>query len=213
MTFRRTAVVNRPAGSDRRFPGRTGPLPRLISALLARSSVGALVTMLITPPVDPRPNSSDDGPFRTSMESMLKVSRLYWPGSRAPSTNRSPRAENPRIVRVSPCAPPSPALIEIPGTLRTASRRVVMFFSSINSCGTTEIPCGVSWIEDGRRSSDGCLSMVFLDSGPVTVIGSSVSTCPLPAAPAWASCAEACFTPPVVDIASAAVKANEGARR
>jgi hypothetical protein len=105
-------------------------------------------------------------------------------------------------------------LIEMPGTLRTASRRVVMFFSSINSRGTTEIPCGVSWIEDGRRSSDGCLSMVFLDSGPVTVIGSSVSTCPLPvAAPAGASCAEALFIPPVVDIASAAVKANEGARR
>ena len=37
-----------------------------------------------------------------------------------------------------------------------------MFFSSINSCGTTEMPWGVSWIEDGRRSSEGCRSMVLL---------------------------------------------------
>ncbi|GEO36623.1 hypothetical protein SAE02_07710 [Skermanella aerolata] len=90
-----------------------------------------------------------------------------------------------------------------------------MFFCSISSCGTTEIPCGVSWIEDGRRSSDGWRSIVFLASVPVTVTGPSVSTSPL-AAPAWGSwavCAEAAVTPPVVEIAKAAVSANEGARR
>ena len=37
---------------------------------------GALLTWLIAPPVEPRPNSTADGPLRTSTESRSKLSRV-----------------------------------------------------------------------------------------------------------------------------------------
>jgi hypothetical protein len=37
---------------------------------------------LITPPVEPQPNSIELGPRSTSTRSVLNVSRLYWPMSR-----------------------------------------------------------------------------------------------------------------------------------
>ena len=63
-----------------------------------------------------------------------------------PSIKKSERAENPRMVKLSPWAPPppSPAAREIPGTLRKASRIVVEFWSSINSRETVVIVFGVS---------------------------------------------------------------------
>ena len=53
--------------------------------LAESASVAALVTMLIEPPVDPRPPVTDVGPFATSTDSTLNVSRVTSPGSRAPS--------------------------------------------------------------------------------------------------------------------------------
>ena len=44
-----------------------------------------LVTRFTDPPVDPRPVVTDEGPLATSIASVLNVSRLTTPGSRAPS--------------------------------------------------------------------------------------------------------------------------------
>ena len=54
------------------------------------------------------------------------------------------RALKPRSVRLSPCAPASPAPRLTPGTLRRASRVWVMPWSSISCRGTTLTLCGVS---------------------------------------------------------------------
>nr|WP_166795825.1 hypothetical protein [Methylocella tundrae] len=40
---------------------------------------GSLLVMLMTPPVEPRPNRNDAGPFSTSISWMLNVSRVYQP--------------------------------------------------------------------------------------------------------------------------------------
>ncbi len=112
--------------------------------------LGDLLTWLIAPPVDPRPNITADGPLRTSTDSRLNVSRAYWPKSRMPSTKMSLRAENPRRVRLSPCAPPpSPAVMLTPVTLRRASRRLKAACSRITSSGTIVMDCGVSCSESG----------------------------------------------------------------
>ena len=37
---------------------------------------GCLVVWLITPPVEPRPNRIEEGPFSTSIDSTLKGSRV-----------------------------------------------------------------------------------------------------------------------------------------
>ena len=63
----------------------------------APPKIGHLVFMLITPPVEPRPNMNDDGPFSTSTLSTAKLSRVYQPGSRTPSRKMSLRASNPRM--------------------------------------------------------------------------------------------------------------------
>ena len=54
------------------------------------------------------------------------------------------RVLKPRRVRLSPCDPPSPAERLIPGTLRSASRSEVLFWSSISWRGTEMMDCGVS---------------------------------------------------------------------
>ena len=61
------------------------------------AKTGNLVTMLITPPVEPRPNMNDDGPFSTSTLSTVKLSRVYQPGSLTPSRKMSLRESNPRM--------------------------------------------------------------------------------------------------------------------
>ena len=42
---------------------------------VAALSLGFLVTWLMTPPVEPRPNNMDDGPINTSTESRANRSR------------------------------------------------------------------------------------------------------------------------------------------
>ena len=74
-----------------------------------------------------------------------------------PSMKKSPRAEKPRKVRLSPEKPPSPAASEMPVTLRSASRTVVAARSWITSRGTTVMDCGVSPTVVGSRAT-GCAS-------------------------------------------------------
>ena len=50
-------------------------VPTLKAAAWNGCSVGALLTSLTTPPVDPRPNSTDDGPVSTSTASRSNGSR------------------------------------------------------------------------------------------------------------------------------------------
>jgi hypothetical protein len=83
----------------------------------------------------------------------LKVLRVYQPASRTPSRNTSVWAEKPRMLKLSPWRPPSPALMVMPETLRSASRTEVAFCSSSTSSGTTAIVCGVSTSGVGRRVS------------------------------------------------------------
>ena len=80
------------------------------------------------------------------------------------------RAEKPRSVRESPWKPPSPAAIETPATLRSASRSVVLACSFMSSWGTTLIVCGVS--------SSGCVNFGEMSRGasPVTTISSDASS-------------------------------------
>src|SRR5262245_59060026 len=107
-------------------------LPPLIVPAKKRLTVGALLTRLIEPPAEPRPVKAEPGPLTTSTCSRLKGSRDCGPRSRAPSTKMSLRALNPRSVRLSPAgAPPSPAVIVKPGTLRSTSRSVVAPCSSL----------------------------------------------------------------------------------
>ena len=107
---------------------------------------------LITPPVEPRPKATEEGPFSTSIDSRKNGSRVYWPRSRIPSMKKSPRAEKPRRVRLSPENPPSPAASEMPVTLRSASCTVLAARSSITSRGTTVTDCGVSAMVVGSRT-------------------------------------------------------------
>lgn len=62
-----------------------GPLPAVPLTSWTGVSFGVLLTWLMMPPVDPRPNRTEEGPFSTSTDSRLKVSRAYWPRSRTPS--------------------------------------------------------------------------------------------------------------------------------
>ncbi len=122
-----------------------GPYPLVILKVRPGARLGALLTWLIAPPVEPRPKMTADGPFSTSTDSRLKVSRVYMPKSRIPSTKMSLRAENPRRVRLSPWAPPpSPAAMLTPVTFRRASRRLKAACSRMTSSGTTVTDCGVS---------------------------------------------------------------------
>ncbi len=52
-----------------------GCVPAITVAVANGVRVGTLLTWLITPPVDPRPNSIDDGPCSTSTASSEKTSR------------------------------------------------------------------------------------------------------------------------------------------
>ena len=55
---------------------RTSPfVVAAICSSVACFSDGFFSTWLMTPPVEPRPNSMDDGPISTSTESRAKVSR------------------------------------------------------------------------------------------------------------------------------------------
>ena len=86
--------------------------------------------------------------MNTSTCSRLNTSREIRPSSRTPSTNRLLAALKPRRLNMSPAVfdapPPSPACSVIPGTLRSASLRVVAPWASITARGTTAIVCGIS---------------------------------------------------------------------
>ena len=64
---------------------------------------------------------ADAGPNNTDSESVLNVSRWYWPMSRTPSRKKLSGMDSPRRLTESPCEPPSPAFKVIPGTFRSAS--------------------------------------------------------------------------------------------
>ncbi len=107
---------------------------------------GTLLACSTIPPVEPRPKVTDDGPCSTSTSWGVERIAIVAAKSRMPSMNRSLRAVNPRMVRLSPWAPPSPAARLMPATLRNASRNVVT-------------PCS---LHDGfrhRRNRLGCFEL------------------------------------------------------
>ncbi len=137
-------------------PRRRLAAPRLTEPLKKRLTPGVLLTMLIEPPVDPRPVKADCGPLTTSTCSRLNGSRDCGPRSRTPSTKMSLRALKPRSTRLSPAGvPPSPATTVKPGTLRSTSVNDVAPCCSITSREMIEIVCGM------RRSG----SVYFGDVG------------------------------------------------
>ncbi len=85
--------------------------------------------LLMTPEVEPRPNTAEAGPNSTAIASLLNVSRWYWPMSRTPSRKKLSGIDSPRKFTESPCAPPSPEFKVMPGTLRKASctQRKILF--------------------------------------------------------------------------------------
>ena len=54
-----------------------GPYPLVMLRVRLGTRLGDLLTWLIAPPVEPRPNMTADGPLRTSTDSRLNVSRVY----------------------------------------------------------------------------------------------------------------------------------------
>ncbi|MNK92427.1 hypothetical protein D3C87_1125520 [compost metagenome] len=81
----------------------------------------------------------------TSMFSMLKVSRVCEPASRAPSTKMLAPESKPRMNGRSPSGlPPSPAPKVMPGVVRRASCNVTEPDCWITSAGTMVTDFGVS---------------------------------------------------------------------
>ena len=107
---------------------------RAWSRLVEVVSVACLVTILSAPPVVPRPSMVDAGPFKISICSVKKFSRMLTAGSRTPSTKMSLRASKPRMKKRSPKAlPPSPVPSVTPAVVRATSLRLVAFLSSRTS--------------------------------------------------------------------------------
>ena len=138
-----------------------------------------MVTWLMTPPVEPRPKASADGPFRTSMRSMLKRSRLYSPMSRTASRKRSPPAGKPRSQKTCEAdTPPSAAVNVIPGTLRSASCSDVSPCCRITGSGTMFMNCGMSRSGVSTPSAVDVDSVLNSESGVlVTLTSGSVCVC------------------------------------
>ncbi len=101
--------------------------------------------LLMTPEVEPRPNNAEAGPSSTAIDSLLNVSRWYWPMSRTPSMKKLSGIDKPRKFTESPCEPPSPALSVTPGTLRKASCTRVRFCSASSFLSTLMVLCEMSW--------------------------------------------------------------------
>ena len=109
-----------------------------------------LVTMLIAPPVVPRPAKDEDGPRRISICSVKKFSRTLTAESRMPSMKMSLRASKPRMKKRSPNAlPPSPVPSVTPAVREDDLLQLVAFLSSSNSLVSTVI--GLWRIEDRLR--------------------------------------------------------------
>ena len=75
MPAMRTAVVGSTARSTSTVVRAMPVVMTDASTSVPACSCGNLLTWLITPPVEPRPNSIDDGPISTSTLSSAKVSR------------------------------------------------------------------------------------------------------------------------------------------
>ncbi|CFW32004.1 Uncharacterised protein [Bordetella pertussis] len=107
--------------------------------------LGVLVTRLMLPPAPPRPENTESGPLTTSTCSRLKVSRDCVLGSRRPSTKRLLAEFWPRMNGRSLAGrPPSPAVIDIPGALRSTASRSLAPWSWMSRSGMTCTVRGVS---------------------------------------------------------------------